>query len=130
NGERMGQADEEGRPASDVSTEQAFKVVKELEAKNLLVPLVGNFGGPKAIRAVGQYVKDHGAVVSAFYLSNVEMYLYQQNLWHEFCRNVAALPLNDSSTFIRSSRTGSGYGRGFGLSLSLAGMAGEVKDCR
>ena len=25
---------------------------------NLLVPVVGNFGGPKAIRAVGRYVKN------------------------------------------------------------------------
>ena len=30
----------------------------------------------KALRAVGKYVRDHGATVSAFYLSNVEQYLH------------------------------------------------------
>jgi hypothetical protein len=125
----MTASDADGRPRSYLSTEQSFQVLKSLEARNLLVPVVGNFGGPKAIRAVGQYVREHGSVVSAFYLSNVEMYLYQQNLWDAFCRNVATLPLDDTSRFIRSSR-GGGYGRGFGLNLSLSEIAPEVKDCR
>jgi hypothetical protein len=128
--ELMTSEDSDGKPGSYLATEQSFRVMKDLETRNLLIPLVGNFGGPKAIRAVGQYVKDHGAVVSAFYLSNVEMYLYQQGLWKEFCRNVAALPLSDASTFIRSARTGAAYGRGFGLTLSLGEMATETKDCR
>jgi hypothetical protein len=121
--------DIDGRPASYLANEQSFRVVKDLEARNLLVPVVGNFGGPKAIRAVAQYLKEHDALVSAFYLSNVEMYLNQQNLWEKFCRNVAALPLDDHSFFIRSAR-GGGYGRGIGLNLALAPIAGEVKDCQ
>jgi hypothetical protein len=128
--ELMTAVDSEGRFRSYLANEQNFQVLRDLETKNLLVPVVGNFGGPKAIRAVAKYVKDHAAVVSAFYLSNVEMYLYQQELWTAFCRNVAALPLDDTSTFIRSSRGGTSYGRGFGLNLSLAEMATEVKDCR
>ena len=121
--------DIEGRPGSYLATEQSFRVLKDLESRNLLVPVVGNFGGPKAIRAVSQFLRDHNAVVSAFYLSNVEMYLNQQNLWDNFCRNVATLPLDDSSTFIRSAR-GGGYGRGIGLNLTLSSMANEVKECQ
>ena len=121
--------DIDGRPGSYLATEQSFRVVKDLETKNLLVPIVGNFGGPKALRAVAQYLKEHSAVVSAFYLSNVEMYLNQQNLWDNFCRNVAALPLDEHSTFIRSARSG-GYGRGIGLNLTLAPMAPEVRECQ
>ena len=128
--ELMTSTDADGTPRSYLATEQSFQVVKDLEAKNLLVPVVGNFGGPKAIRAVGRYLKDHGGVVSVFYLSNVEMYLAQQGLWDAFCRNVATLPLDGASTFIRSARGGSPYGRGFGLNLSLAGMAADVQNCR
>jgi hypothetical protein len=126
--ELMEAVDEEGRPRGYLASEQSFQVMKHLEAKNLIVPVVGNFGGPKAIRAVGRYVKEHGSVVSAFYLSNVEMYLHQQNLWDAFCRNVATLPLDETSTFIRSSR-GGGSGRGFGLNLSVGAMAQEVRGC-
>ncbi len=68
------------------------------------------------IRAVGQYLKDHNATVTAFYLSNVEQYLFQGNGnqnggWTNFYDNVANLPLDASSTFIRSA--GGGV-RGFG----------------
>lgn len=121
--------DLDGHPGSYLASEQSYRVVKDLEAKNLLVPVVGNFGGPKAIRAIAQYLKDHDALLSAFYLSNVEMYLNQQNLWDSFCRNVARLPLDERSTFIRSAR-GGGYGRGIGLNLTLAPIAPEVKDCQ
>jgi hypothetical protein len=41
--------------------------------------------------------------VSAFYTSNVEMYLFQQNDdWRKFYANVATLPVGPTSTFIRS----------------------------
>jgi hypothetical protein len=91
----------------------------------MLVPVVGNFGGPKAIRAVGRYLKDRDAIVSAFYLSNVEQYLRQDLTWDNFCANVATLPLDETSTFIRSLRRGNA-----GLSSELSDMSGEVKSCR
>jgi hypothetical protein len=67
-----------------------------------LMPLVGDFAGDKAIRAVGQYVRDHGATVTAFYTSNVEQYLFQSDDWKKFFGNVATLPVDTSSTFIRA----------------------------
>jgi len=122
-------ADDSKVSRSFLASEESFRFMKELEAKNLLVPVVGNFAGPKAIRAVGQYVKDKGGTVSAFYLSNVEMYLAQDGLMTAFCRNVAALPVDESSTFIRSLRGGR-YGQGFGLNSELGAMASEVERCR
>src|SRR4029077_11336501 len=82
-------SDGDGVMRGYLSSEENFRFLKELEAKNLLVPVVGNFAGPKAIRAVGQYLKERGGMVSAFYLSNVEMYLMQDGLMNSFCRNVA-----------------------------------------
>ena len=113
---------------SFLASEANFRFLKELESKNLLVPVVGNFAGPKAIRAVGKYLKEKGAMVSAFYLSNVEMYLMQDGLMGSFCRNVATLPLDETSSFIRSARGGR-YGQGFGLNSELGRMAAEVESC-
>lgn len=98
----MRATDRAGESRSYLATEANFLVLKDLEAKNLLVPLVGNFGGPTAIRAVGAWLKARGAVVSAFYLSNVESYLGRDGLAPPFCQNVAALPLDEKSSFIRS----------------------------
>jgi hypothetical protein len=112
-----------------LATEENFRFMKDLESRNMLVPVVGNFGGPKAIRAVGKYLKDRNATVSAFYLSNVEQYLRQDLLWDDFCSSVATLPLDETSTFIRSVRRGN-VTPGFGLSSELGNMPGEVKSCR
>jgi len=88
--------------------------MKDLETRNLLVPLVGDFAGPKAIRAVGKYLKEQGATVTAFYLSNVEQYLTQSGVWQSFCNNIASLPLTDDSTFIYSQQNRGGGGGGLG----------------
>ena len=123
----MTQTDKDGVNHGFLANEENFKVMRNLEEKNLLVPLVGDFGGPKAIRAVGKYLKEHGATVTAFYLSNVEQYLGSN--WNDFCANVASLPLDEKSTFIRSSRGGYGGGPGYGLATSLGGMLSETKAC-
>ena len=129
----MTATDDEGEERSFLSGEQEFAVVKNLHARNLIVPLVGNFAGPKTIQAIGQYLKAKGDLVSAFYLSNVEQYLRQDNVFGEFCANAATLPLDASSMFIRSRHfapAGEGYRRRVpGFQSELGVMAEEVKEC-
>ena len=118
-----------GASRSYLATEENFKVLKDLEERNLIVPVVGNFGGPKALRAGGRYLKDHNAVVSAFYLSNVEQYLVRDGIWQNFCGNVAAMPLDEKSTFIYSTGGGGRGGGGGGLMSTLRPMLAEAKGC-
>jgi hypothetical protein len=100
----MTSTDDHGQAWSYLASEENYQAVRDMERKNLIVPLVGDFAGTKAIRAVGAYLKEHGAVVSVFYTSNVEQYLFQQgDDWRHYYSNVATLPLDASSTFIRSS---------------------------
>jgi len=103
-----------------LANEENFKTVKDLQEKNLIVSLVGDFAGPKAIRAIGKYLKEHGATVTAFYVSNVEYYL--EGVRNDFCANVASLPLDENSTFIRASR-------GDDRSSPLGAMQAETKGC-
>ena len=126
--ELMTATDENGQPRSYLATEENFAVLKDLETKNLIVPVVGNFGGPSAIRAVGKYLSQMDTTVSAFYLSNVEQYLHQDGMWAAFCRNSATLPLDETSTFIRSVRGGR-YGQGIGLNSDLGNMLSDLKGC-
>ena len=87
---------------SFLSTEDNFKIVKALHDKNLIVPVSGDFGGPKALRAIGAYLTERNARVNAFYVSNVEQYLFMEiGKAAAFYANVATMPLNDSSVFIR-----------------------------
>ena len=93
--------DHVGRTRSYLSSDDAFAFVKGLQARNLIVPVVGDFGGPTALRRIGEYVRGHGDVVSAFYGSNVEVYLNRQQRG-AFCLNLAMLPRTRSSWFIGS----------------------------
>src|SRR5262249_265604 len=42
---------------SYLASEESFTFVKSMEARNLIVPVVGDFAGPKALRAVGSFLK-------------------------------------------------------------------------
>jgi hypothetical protein len=86
---------------SFLSTEDHFRIVKSLHDRNLIVPVSGDFGGTKALRAIGAYLTERNATVNAFYVSNVEQYLFMENKAAAFYANVAAMPLTDSSVFIR-----------------------------
>ena len=97
----MTATDGQGRNWSFLGSKDNYERVRSMHLKNLIVPLVGDFAGPKTLRMTGQYLRDHGAVVNVFYLSNVEDYL--DNVRLAFARNVASMPLAPSSSFIRIS---------------------------
>jgi hypothetical protein len=95
--------DGQGTTRSFLATEKNFQKIKQLEENNLIIPVVGDFAGPKAVRGVGRYIAAHDARVSVFYLSNVERYLFSSlDVWRRFYMNVAILPYDGQSLFIRS----------------------------
>jgi hypothetical protein len=99
----MAESDGEGVERGFLATEANFRALQDMERRNLIVPLVGDFAGPKALRAVARWLKERDARVNIYYLSNVEQYLFQNgDAWRSFYDNVEALPRDSSSTFIRS----------------------------
>lgn len=132
--ELMVQDDGAGVNRSYIASEANYKVLRDAELDNAIVPLVGNFAGDKAIRAVGAYLKERHATVTAFYLSNVEQYLWNgSDDGRKFFGNVAELPLDSASTFIRAvfgSRGGFGAGgmRGPTILASMTGQLGLFRE--
>jgi hypothetical protein len=114
----MTMTDGAGKNWSYLSSRENYERVRAMHQKNLIVPLVGDFAGPKAIRMVGRYLKDYGATVSAFYISNVEDYIRS---WPAYTGNVASLPTDAASTLIRWSPS---------FSTTLASMADFVRTDR
>lgn len=99
----MTQTDHDGQHHSYLATERNYQIVRALELSNLVIPVVGDFAGPTAIREVGRYLAVHDTMVTAFYLSNVERYLFERRrAWRAFYTNVAILPYDDKSVFIRA----------------------------
>ena len=124
----MMSADGDGQHRSYLVSEESFGLIKDLETHNLVVPVVGDFAGDKAIRAVATYLKSVDAMVSAFYLSNVEQFLFQDGKWNRFCASVATLPIDETSMFIRSGSGRNGFGGGV-QSSSTASMLSDLAPC-
>jgi hypothetical protein len=127
--ELMTATDGDGTARSFLSSLEAFAYIKSLHARNLIVPVVGDFAGERALRAVGRYLRDKQTTVGAFYVSNVEQYLGRDGRWSLFCGNVASLPLDETSSFIRSIRDGR-YGRGMDLNSVTGHMLSETRVCQ
>jgi hypothetical protein len=126
-GQLMIQTDGAGAYRSYIASEANYRALRAAELNNAIVPLVGNFAGEKAIKAVAAFLKERHATVTAFYLSNVEQYLWNPgDDGRKFFGNVAALPLDSASTFIRAVFNMGGYGGMRGPTI-LASMADQLK---
>jgi hypothetical protein len=96
------QSDGTGTNRAYLANEGNYGILREMQLKNLIVPIVGDFAGPKALRAVGRFVRERGGKVTSLYTSNVEQYLFQNQVWKQYYTNVSTLPLDSTSTFIRA----------------------------
>ena len=95
----MTRTDASGKNWSYLVSKENYDRVRAMHQKNLIVPLVGDFAGPKTIQAVGKYVREHEALVNVFYVSNVEDYISDR--WSTWVKNVASLPSDKSSMLMR-----------------------------
>ena len=109
-GDLMMLPDDSGGERSFLATEEQYLFVKQLEERNLVVPVVGDFAGPKALRGVGNYVRARGSIVRVLYASNVESVLQNLGKQTAFCANAATLPQSDDSVIVRWGRMLPGTG--------------------
>ncbi len=99
----IAQTDLNGKTGNFLASNEDFEFVRDMHRKNMIIPVVGNVGGTKALVAVGEYLKKNGYSVTAYYMSNVEQYVIEDSaLFAAFVANIRKLPLTDKSLFIRS----------------------------
>jgi len=96
------ETDRQGRHQNYLSSEELFQWLKKFQEENRLIPIVGDFAGPHALRAVAAFLRTSGLSVSTFYTSNVEFYLFGQPSWARYIANLHALPLAEGAVFIRA----------------------------
>jgi hypothetical protein len=94
--------DRDGKQASFLASEAAFRVVKDLHSRNLIIPVVGDFAGKKALAAIADWMTRNNERLSAFYTSNVEQYLYRDGGIGQFVANVEKLPRRNQALMLRS----------------------------
>jgi hypothetical protein len=94
--------DLEGNEANYLAREGSFRFLKDMQARDLIVPVVGDLAGSHALAAVGREIAARKERVSAFYTSNVEFYLMRAGSFDRFAATTAQLPRDARSVIIRS----------------------------
>jgi hypothetical protein len=94
--------DLDGRYRNYLATEADFQVIKGMHDRNLIIPITGDLSGGKALKSIAEFLREIGEKVSAFYVSNVEFYLWRADSMQRFVENLKLLPIDDRSLIIRS----------------------------
>jgi hypothetical protein len=97
--------DQDGRRGNFLTSDDDYRFVRNLEERNLVIPVVGNFGGAKAFAAIAEYLRTHGYRLRTFYTSNVEEYLFEEGIFSAYAANVCRMPLAPRSVIIRVVRS-------------------------
>lgn len=85
-----------------LNLESDFQFVKRLQSENRLIPVIGDLAGPEVVKKVGRHLEERGYTVSAFYVSNVEFYLFRGGRFSDYIANLKSLPIDENSVLIRS----------------------------
>jgi hypothetical protein len=96
------QPDLHGNLGNFLASDSDYAFVRDLHRRNRIIPVVGDFAGPKALVSIGDYLKKNGYSLTAFYTSNVEQYLFASATFSAFVDNVRKLPISEKSLFIRA----------------------------
>jgi hypothetical protein len=94
--------DRAGHQLSFLASEAAFQFVRDLQARGRIVPVVGDVSGSRAMRAIAGDMKARGLRLSAFYISNVEFYLFRPGTFGAYVGNLKQFPHDERTMIIRS----------------------------
>ncbi len=100
-GENFAAHEPDGGAASFLASEETYARVRRLVVENRVLPIVGNFGGTHALRAVADDIRARSLLLGVFYASNVEQYLFEQRTYGAFVTSVTAMPHDAESRLVR-----------------------------
>jgi hypothetical protein len=91
----------DGRQQNFLATREDYEFLRDLQLRNQIIPVVGDFAGPKAVRSVANYLSENSYSVSVFYTSNVEEILDMDGKFEKYVLNIIQLPITTGSFFLR-----------------------------
>lgn len=94
--------DASGMAGNYLASEESFQFLKSLQERDLVIPVVGDLSGSRALAGIGARLRQKGQRLSAFYTSNVEFYLFRDGTFARFIQNLGRAPRTDRAVIIRS----------------------------
>jgi hypothetical protein len=96
------ETDGAGVAANYLASDLRFERIRKLHRENRILPIVGDFAGPQAFARVARELGRRGLQVRCLYTSNVEFYLFRDDRWGAWIRNLRLLPLASDALVIRA----------------------------
>jgi hypothetical protein len=96
------ETDSTGKRTNYLASEERFQFVRSLQLRDMVIPVVGDLAGTRAVAAIGRSMASRRLVLSAFYVSNVEFYLFADHNFEKWVENLAQIPHNGRSLIVRS----------------------------
>jgi hypothetical protein len=94
--------DLEGNMSCVFNSDEDYAFIRDLQMKNLIIPVTGDVSERHALRSIGDFMKQYRLKLSAYYVSNFEEYVIKSyRTWEGWISNVKNLPINDKSVIIR-----------------------------
>lgn len=105
-GDLIVSTDAAGHPGNFLAIEADYAFVRRLHLQNRIIPVVGDFGGAKALRSIARYLRENGYTLTLYYTSNVEQFLFDGALFQNFAESIRQMPLTHRSMILRAARLG------------------------
>ncbi len=96
------ETDAAGAQTNYLASEETYQFVRSLQLRDRIIPVVGDISGPSALQAIGREMASRNEQLSAFYVSNVEFYLFGQGAYTRFVTNLRGVPRAKTAVLIRS----------------------------
>ncbi len=90
-------------PAHFLADESLYRVVRDLERVDRVIPLVGDLAGPTALPRLGDYLRRSRLNLGVIYVSDVESFLFQSGKFAAYVANLARLPWAEGAVIVRTS---------------------------
>jgi hypothetical protein len=103
--EILAQRDLNNKQGNFLAVTDDYNFVRDMHKRNMIIPIVGDFAGKKALAQIAAYLRKNKYTLTVFYLSNVEIVLLEWNgsdMFADFVENVKKMPFHDKSLLIRS----------------------------
>jgi hypothetical protein len=92
-----------GHPAHFLAREEWYRAVRDAQLGDRILPLVGDFAGPRALPAFGTWLRRRGFAVGVFYASDVEFFLLRSGRFSDYVGHLSTLPWAEEAVLIRTS---------------------------
>ena len=93
--------DKSGAQLNIFNSKEKYDYIRKMHLENKIIPITGDFAGDKAFNKISEFLLEKEMTVSALYASSVEWWLFKENKFIPWAKNLAKVPITSSSVIIR-----------------------------